>query len=393
MFNLCDVCVLKQFSRYQHALWSALLVLMILANAADSTFCQESTIDAGNKRRGISQHILTEAEWQKVEKSVDCGLAFLIQQQRSDGSFQVVAQNDPGISALCVMALMSRGHIPGLGQYGEKLNLAVKFLLESQQTDGLFSRQRQPFHSQYNHGICSLVVAELYGMSRVDQEPRFRRAIEKAIQFTSHRYSQPKLFPDDEGSWRYLQRHGDSDGDLSVTSWNVMFLRSAKNSGFEVDVTLIDDALAYMKRNYDPRRKTFRYQIHPSVEATNCPRGMAGAGALSLSLSGDHHSELAQNAANHILKHPFDQYNHPIAGEKYPCYGAFYCSQGMFHMGGEYWSQFYPRLVKTLLKAQRADGSWLMPQGEESQYGQAYVTALSVLALTPPYQMLPIFQR
>lgn len=95
----------------------------------------------------------------------------------------------------------------------------------------------------------------------------------------------------------------------------------------------------------------------------------------------------------YILKQPFDQYERPERGEEYPCYSAFYCSQGMFHMGGEYWAQYYPRLVKTLLKAQRADGSWLMKQGNDVEYGAAYMTSLTVLALTPPYQMLPIFQR
>ena len=384
---------LKPFSHCRFGPWSFLMAVIILVNTVELAIGQERENDASIGPRTISQKILTETEWQEVEAAVDRGLAFLIHQQRSDGSFQAIAENDPGISGLCVLALMSRGHIPRQGPYGNQLDHAVNFLLDSQQSDGLFSRQRQSFHSPYNHGICSLVIAELYGMCGVDQESRFRGAIEKALEFTSRRYSQPKLFPDDEGSWRYLKRHGDSDGDLSVTSWSVMFLRSAKNSGFEVDTKLIDDALAYMKRNYDPRRKTFRYQIHTNSEGTNYPRGMAGAGALSLSLSGEHHSELAQNAAKHILKLPFDQYSHPAVGEKYPCYGAFYCSQGMFHMAGEYWSEYYPRLVKTLLRAQRSDGSWVMHQGEEARYGQSYVTALTVLALTPPYQMLPIFQR
>jgi hypothetical protein len=120
---------------------------------------------------------------------------------------------------------------------------------------------------------------------------------------------------------------------------------------------------------------------------------MAGAGLLSLSLAGEHHSDFAKNAANYILKQPFDQFGRPNRGEEYPCYGAFYCSHAMFQMGGEYWKKFYPQLVKSVLKAQRADGSWMMQQGMDVQYGLSYTTALTILALTPPYQMLPIFQR
>jgi hypothetical protein len=46
-----------------------------------------------------------------------------------------------------------------------------------------------------------------------------------------------------------------------------------------------------------------------------------------------------------------------------------------------------------LLDAQSEDGSWLAESGEDSMYGSAYPTALSVLALTPADQLLPIYQR
>jgi hypothetical protein len=51
-------------------------------------------------------------------------------------------------------------------------------------------------------------------------------------------------------------------------------------------------------------------------------------------------------------------------------------------------------LAKTLVDAQSADGSWVSEIGRDDQiYGSAYPTALSVLTLTPAYQMLPIYQR
>lgn len=347
------------------------------------------------QRREVSLDILSKNDWREIENSIDRGIAYLALQQRSDGSFQPVAQNEPGITGLCVLAMLSRGHLPGEGPYGDKLTKSVNYILGCQHPDGLIARDRQPYHSPYSHGICSLVLSELYGMNRpATTEVRYRDAIEKAIQFTSKRYSQPKTFPEDEGSWRYLRRHRQTgDGDMSVTSWQVMFLRSAKNSGFQVDVKLIDEALAYMKRTYDPGRKTFRYEIHTDEPNFNYPRAMAGAGVLSMSLSGDHFSMEAINAAEYVLKRPFDQYTRPIQGENYICYAAFYCSQAMFHMGGHYWSDTYPMMTKSIMKVQRGDGSWIMAGGHEAQYGVPYATALTVLALTPPYQILPIFQR
>ncbi|MFO0916841.1 MAG: hypothetical protein U0872_00800 [Planctomycetaceae bacterium] len=337
--------------------------------------------------------LVSDQDWRLMEETVDQGLAWLARQQLNDGSFCTNTRDEPGITGLCVMAFLSRGHLPGQGRYGTQLERARDYLLTCQQPDGLVARQRHPYHGAYSHGIGSLVIAEMYGMSKTSQEPRHRQTIERAIQFSGHRYSQPKANPEDEGGWRYLRRHAQSDSDLSVTSWNVMFLRSAKNSGFDVNGAWIEEALAYMKRLYDPSRKTFRYEFKTDSPEYNHTRGMAGAGVLSFALAGQHQSDMAKQAAQAILNQPFDQYVRPARGEEYPCYAAFYCSQGMFQMGGKYWREFYPQTLHTLAKAQRGDGSWIVPQGGDSQYGAPYMTALSILALTPPYQMLPIFQR
>jgi hypothetical protein len=357
---------------------------------AGLSFGEETAKDANIRS---VRDVLTNQEWREMEGSVDRGLAWLIRQQRPDGSFSPLARDEPGITGLCLLAFLSRGHLPGEGPFGPQLTRTVEYLLASQEKDGLIARQRQPYHAAYSHGISALVLAELYGMTTSPLEPRHRQVIEKAIEFTGHRYSQPKAIPEDEGGWRYLRRHGMSDSDLSLTSWNVMFLRSAKNAGFEVNGAWIDDALAYMKRVYDPSRRTFRYEINTDSAQYNHTRGMAGAGVLSLALAGQHQSEMAQNAAEAILRQPFDQYVRPAQGEEYPCYSAFYCSQAMFQMGGKYWQEFYPITSRTISKAQRGDGSWIVSQGADGQYGAPYMTAMSILALTPPYQMLPIFQR
>ena len=371
----------------------SIVVFAAINLLASEAFSQTNANGSAIAPRTISKNLLTDERAKEVEAAIDKGLVFLTRQQRPEGTFLQSPIGEPGVSGLCLMAFMSRGHLPGRGLYAEQLNKTVMFILNSQQNDGLISRQRDRLCSQYNHGISALALSELYGMSEPADEGKFRKVIEQAIVFTGQHYPQPKAHPDDAGSWRYLIPRGASTGDLSVTSWNVMFLRSAKNSGFEVDPKLVEDAIAYMKRLYDPERKTFSYEIHTDDPGHNHTRGMAGAGVLSMSLAGEHHSEQAVNAARYILKKPFDQFARPIPGEQFPSYAAFYCSHGLFQMGGEYWDEFYPQLVNTLLEDQRADGSWVMTEGREAQFGPVYVTSLAILALTPPYQMLPIFQR
>lgn len=343
--------------------------------------------------RPSARDVLPPEEWKAVERAVDNGLALLARRQNRDGSFDGTPQNEPGITGLCVLAFLARGHLPGEGPYGKPLEQAVDYMIGSQQPTGLLARVQQRTHAPYCHGIGSLALSEVYGMSPPAGESKLRRAIERSLAFAGKRLSQPKYSPDDHGSWRYLTRHAISDGDLSVTSWHIMFLRSARNAGFEVDVRLIDDAIAYIHRLHDPERKTFRYEIHTDDPNYNHTRGMAGAGVLALALAGEHQSSHAQDAARYILDRPFDQYDHPIAGEQYHCYAAFYCSQGMFQIGGESWTRFYPPLARTLVRAQRADGAWRPRSGNDVQYGEPYMTALSILALSPPFQMLPIFQK
>ena len=122
-------------------------------------------------------------------------------------------------------------------------------------------------------------------------------------------------------------------------------------------------------------------------------RAMVGAGILSLSLAGEHQSDMAQQAGNWLLQHPFDEYRGKVGNTDRFFYGAFYCSHAAFQLGGRYWADFYPVLCRTLVSHQRRDGSWDIETKPDSEYGNAYSTALGVLALSPPYQLLPIFQR
>ena len=66
----------------------------------------------------------------------------------------------------------------------------------------------------------------------------------------------------------------------------------------------------------------------------------------------------------------------------------------MFQLGGDFWRKFFPRLLTVLAEAQHADGSWdIESLDAEANFGNIYTTALCVLSLTPPYQILPIYQR
>jgi len=120
---------------------------------------------------------------------------------------------------------------------------------------------------------------------------------------------------------------------------------------------------------------------------------MAGAGVLALSLGGQHQTEQARAAGEWILGHPANRWGTVYGNGDRFFYGLFYCSQATFQLGGKYWESFFPPVLDMLVEHQQADGSWPLESETDAAYGQSYSTALAVLTLTTPNQLLPVFQR
>jgi hypothetical protein len=121
---------------------------------------------------------------------------------------------------------------------------------------------------------------------------------------------------------------------------------------------------------------------------------MVGAGILSLAMAGQHQTRLSLRAGDWLLSRPFRQFGESVGGGDRFFYSAYYCSQAMAQLGGRYWKQFFPSLVSALLRGQQSSGEWPPePYANDRVYGNTYTTALAVLALTPPLQLLPVYQR
>jgi hypothetical protein len=335
---------------------------------------------------------------------VERALAWLARNQQADGSFPSLDVGQPAVTSLCVMAFLSCGRQPGSGPYGDTIDRGIDFVLSCQQQSGLFSLTApEAFHvhqgsshaASYNHAIAGLMLTEAYGQVSPERSARIAQAVVKGLQFTGRLQLSPvKDNPADGGGWRYMWKpgsHTPSDSDLSVTGWHLMFLRSAKNAQFQVPDELVADALAYVERCFDERQDGFVYGLFGVDRYVS--RGTMGVGALSLALGGKHDTPMAHRVGEWVLAHPFDTYGDTTHMHDRFHYSAYYCSNAMAQLGGEYWRGTFPALARTLLDNQAADGSWYSETGQDAMYGSAYPTALSVLTLTPAYQLLPIYQR
>ncbi|HEX4589300.1 MAG TPA: prenyltransferase/squalene oxidase repeat-containing protein [Gemmataceae bacterium] len=316
----------------------------------------------------------------KVDRAVAQALTYLHRAQTTDGCWKSSgfgSERSAGVTGLSAMAFLSAGQTPTEGEHSRAIADGVRWVLNCQKPNGVISTDRD--FEMYHHGICTLMLAEVIGMCPPDLSNEVRPALAKAVDVILKAQRQNGSHG---GGWRYTV-YG-SDADLSVTGWQLLALRAAKNVGCDVPASAIEKAVGYVRRCYDENQGTFTYTVRGS-RTVPC----AGTGILGLELCGRdlHRCRESLRAGAYVLRHP------PTFQEQHCFYGLYYCSQAMFQLGDNYWTAYRGRLHELLLPNQRDDGSWFGADGEARRVGPNYTTAMAVLALTVEYRFLPIYQR
>ncbi len=315
-----------------------------------------------------------------ADRSIHRALDYLKSSQKPDGAWEAGFGKATSITSLSVMAFLSAGHVPGEpGPYREAVEKGVRYVLANQKPNGLLTSNTS-HGPMYCHGISTLMLAEVVGMSAdPGLAEESRAALAKAVDLILKAQDLSKS-PNQAGGWRYQPTSRDSD--LSVSGWQVMALRAAKSAGCAVPSGQIDKAVNYVKMCAVKDGGGFAYQ--PGGGPNN-PR--TGTGVLSLEICGDHATPQAIAGAEYLVKHP------PRWSSEYFFYEAYYCSQATFQVGDKYFDGYYPKLAAILLEHQDPDGSWLSGDSHDRAGGKSYCTAMAVLSLAVEYRYLPIYQR
>lgn len=313
---------------------------------------------------------------EETDQAIARGLRYLASEQRNSGAWRTNNRDAASATALAVMAFLASGHTPEDGPYGDRITRGIGWVLDHQEPSGLFLH-RAGSGPMYTHGICTLMLAEVAGMVRGDQAARVRTGLERAVRVILNAQLVPKG-PRHQGGWRYQPQSNDSD--LSVTGWQLLALRAARDIGCDVPAEAIDHAVDYVRRCAVPGGG-FGYQPQHGTSPTR-----AGTGILCLEICGEHHAPETLRAADYLLRKPLRP------EDSFFYYGVYYCSVGMFQVGGRYWDATSTHMTRLLLPMQQEDGSW-PNQGRESAYGRNYATSMSLLALAVEYRFLPIYQR
>lgn len=328
---------------------------------------------------------------ERVDDSLNRAIQYLLSQQDpATGGIHNKMRNETAMTALSILALGSCGHQPSdPTPEGRAMKRALDFVLlpDNQEPDGYFGRKDGS--RMYGHGITSLMLAEMVGMGAdTKQDTVLRDKCHKAIDLILRAQKVPKN-DNNRGGWRYSPDAPDSD--MSVTVWQTMALRAARNAGFTVPKEAIDEAMRYIKRGYEPGKDVkkgagagtggFGYQGRGRELSTTAE------GLLALLVCGDYNSEEVLGASERLFRDPIRP------GERWFFYTTYYYSQSMYQRGGKFAPEGERVTSDVLLPLQSREGWWEGLGGEERGGGKVYATAMAVLSLAVKNHFLPIYQR
>jgi hypothetical protein len=263
--------------------------------------------------------------------------------------------------------------------YHKTVNAGLRWLMAVQSRAGA---SRGSYSSDmYAHALATIAVCEAYGMTR---DPALRNSAQAGINYIQ--FAQDPV----GGGWRYAPR---MSGDLSMTGWHFVALKSAQMAGLKVPpVTLRKVALFLDKAETAPNSGGYSY-----VPNTGETASMTAAGLLC-------RQYLGANPRNKGLQAGLKKLRaNPPSRRDGALYYEYYATQVMYHAGGDDW-QFWnlgpkgdgPGGLRDALLA-RQDRGGLVPAnkgswpGGDQIGGRMGATSLSLLTLEIYYRHEPLY--
>jgi hypothetical protein len=228
----------------------------------------------------------------------------------------------------------------------------------------------------YGHGIATIALSEAYGLT---QDLNLRLAAQRAVNFIV--YAQHE-----KGGWRYSPGQ---EGDVSVTGWQVMALKSAQMAGLDVPASTLKKTERFLDSCASPTTEGYGYVGNAATPTTSavgllCRQFMQGWGPQN--------PRLIKGISANLKPVP--------PGTKKDAYFHYYATQVMYHFGGDAWKDWNQKMRDLLVASQAAEkasadfGSW-SSAGDTwgTSGGRLMVTSLNLLTLEVYYRYLPLYHR
>ncbi|MDA1016033.1 MAG: terpene cyclase/mutase family protein [Planctomycetota bacterium] len=343
------------------------------------------------------------------EQSVTNGLAWLARHQAQDGSWSnrclgphkesLCEEQDrctlPGrahsmaLTGLPLLAFQAGGHYHFNEQkYSDVVTKGLDWLVEHQRKDGGLHGAEPGSHTShymYEHGIAAFALAEACALSHSFQRPiegRYQQALEHAVQFILDNQHA-------DGGWRYSPNK-QSPSDTSISGWQVLALKTAKEAGVKIDNDVIEQIRYFFKKCETGRDGRTGYVAGGGLN-TDATTGVGMLAHQFLLGTGD--SKLVSDAAPFLAKLAETKWK---SDRSVPDYYLWYnCTLAMFQASKAHkaeWSRWNDVIRERLIALQAGQeagcerGSWAPKGSHDPEGGRIYATALAVLTLEVYYR-------
>jgi hypothetical protein len=326
-----------------------------------------------------------------TEAAVALALEWLARQTRKDGLWSLTGPYEDGGSqenrlaatAMALLAFQGAGNTLTDGPHRQVVARAWRALLASQLANGTFDVGDLPSqHRHYAHAQATIALCEIYGMTRDEKlaEPA-RRAVGYAIDAQGP-----------NGAWRY---EPGQKGDMSVTGWYLMALKSAEMAGITVPPDTFAGIEGFLESVAVEQGRRYGYMRHSEQKpASPVTAAVTAEGLLCRQYLGwpRHDPRLVAGIELLIAENPLEFQN-----EK-DVYAWYYITQVAHHMEGEPWHRWNALLREVLPREQvlkgRELGSW-DPQLDRWGHvgGRLFVTSFCTWMLEVYYRHLPLYSN
>jgi len=318
-------------------------------------------------------------EWLKKQQSQKDGL-WSLTGPYTDGGTQ---ENQLAATAMALLAFQGAGNTRDEGPHQATVDRAWRTLLNAQRDDGAFSAGQVPLqHALYTHAQVTMALCELYGMSR---DPDLAKPASMAVA-----YCVAAQGPN--GGWRY---EPGKPGDMSVTGWYMMALKSAEMAGMNVPAATFESISAFLDSVARDKGARYGYRRDSELKpASPVTAAVTAEGLLCRQYLGWPQADprLVEGLELLMADNRLDFDNK----ESKDVYAWYHITQVAHHMEGDQWRRWNQQLREVLPREQVANGkqkgSWDPTLDRWGHIGgRLFVTSFCTYMLESYYRHLPLY--